>query len=302
MVLRKVTFPPYAWPTYAWPAGCWYVMPAMFAPDYGLNNRGAFTLNGCQRELLEGRLRGQEVRDTVEDILTDKDILSLRLHYDVTFPGREIGTGADRLPDYKDTLELIKRIGPRLRGVLIGNQAGTELSYRHMWGAWRGNAIGNVTAVADYILRVGEMLRDMDVTPWFATMDWDILQDAYKGGGKILEALEEVGATNYVACGYASVPGAYIKPIFPHAGDHMRWQSALSARGWTLPEDGEDFPVLRDYLRAGNFWCGLCGPEGIRAGNIETLTAYGYKGFITRIPPKEVSALARELGDDWWAD
>lgn len=298
MVIRKVTLPPYTWRAYAWPAGCWYPIPALFL-ERGLDSSGAFAIWGCQRECLEGRLRGQESPDTIADTLTDKDILTVKLHYDVTHPDHLVPSGMERLPDYEDTMALLNEVGPRLRGVLIGNQAGMELSYRHMYGAWRGNAIANVAAVAEYILSVGGMLRDMGIRPWFAAMDWDILQDAYKGDGRMLRALDSVGATNYVACGYASVPGAYIKHPFPYKGDHLRWQSALLGQGWRLPEEGQEFPLLRDYLREGNFWCGLCGPEGIRAGNMELLSAYGYKGFITRIPLEEGPKLTEELGEGW---
>ena len=302
MVIRRIVLLPYAWRTlaYKWPAGCWYPLPLQF-PGGGLDSKGEFTPWGCQRECLEGKFRGQEGPETIADSLTDKDILTVQLHYDMTHPDHMMATGMERLPDYDDTMGLVRDIGPGLRGVLVGNQGGTELSYRHMYGAWRGNAVGNCTAVAEYILSVGGMLRDMGVTPWFAAMDWDILQDAYKGDRRILKALNSVGGTNYVACGYGSVPGAYIKPNLPYIGDQLRWQSALLGNAWRIPKDGEEFPVLRDYLQAGNFWCGLCGPAGIRAGNIETLSAYGYKGFITGIVPDEVPKLAEELGEDWRA-
>jgi hypothetical protein len=148
------------------------------------------------------------------------------------------------------------------------------------------------------------MLRDMGVKPVFLPMDWEMLQDWRFGGGRLLDALNDLEAPAYIACGYTLVPGAFVKegPFESPRGEHLRALSQWSGKGWRDPAPDEDFPDFRAYLQAGQFWSGLCGIDGIRAGNIEKLTAFGFKGFATKLnEPWWIEELEKERGPEWWA-
>jgi hypothetical protein len=191
-------------------------------------------------------------------------------------------------------MALLREIGPGIRGIMVGNDQGVELSHRYLYYGWQGDARGNIMACANYVENVGGMLRDMGVAPFFAPMDLDILQDCYLCGGRLKDALESVGATAYVACGYTMVSGAYSKVDPQLTGEVMEAQRLWSGRD-------DHFPELRDYLQAGPFWSGLCGMDGIRAGNVEKLGAYGFSGFATKLEDEWLPILSSERGARWWS-
>jgi hypothetical protein len=273
MIKRKVTHAPECYPWVKWPAGRLLLAPVSQKPAYETGS-----MSECIRK--------------VADDLGPNDILAVRLYDDVLETARK---SMDRLPDYDESIALIRDIGPHIGGVMVGNQLGLELSYRHFYNSWRGDAIGNISDISEFIRRVGGMLRDMGVTPWFAAMDWDALQDAYHAHRMMLAALTEVGAVNWIACGYTMVPGAYVKKDKALEGHQIGAQLR-----WSRRNKPDDLPVIREYLQAGNFWSGLCGIDGIRGGNIELLESYGFKGFATRIEPCEEEDLIIERGDEWW--
>jgi hypothetical protein len=229
--------------------------------------------------------------------LTERDILTVRLYEDVLLHPRK--SGIEKLPDFDETFALIRDIGPSLRGVMVGNQLTCEVSYRHAWGSWRSHAQGNCRAVTEFIRGVGEMFREIGVAPVFGAMDWEVIQDAYHAHRVIRQALIDVDAVNYVACLYTCVPGAWVKPYDFLNGDQLRYLSQLSGRGFRLAEPHEEFPVLREYLEGGPFWAGLGGIDGVRRGNVETLTAYGVKAFATKLEPADIETLKVERGE-WW--
>lgn len=285
MVLRTYACTSDNYPWCEWPAGRVLLMPLALAP-------GHEDEIGMQRKLVS----------SIVDCLGEKDILALSLFRNKA--RQPYGQSwLEPLPDFDDVLALIREVGPGLRGVMIGQQGGVELSYRYLYHAWNGDAVGNICACSDFVKKVGGMLRNMGVTPFFAPMDWDILQDAYLCDGRMLKALHEVGATAWVACGYTLVSGAFVKEgdFECPRGEHLRAQSQWAGRGWRDPEPDEDFPVLRDYLQAGPFWSGLCGIDGIRGRNIETLGAYGFSGFATKLQEPWLPELAAERGPFWWS-
>ena len=291
MVLRTCVQPIETWPSFEWPAGRLLLFP--------------LTLPGGYKPLQQARLL-REMMEKDADLppgsrrIEPSDVLCVRLHEDCLTHPR--AWGSDRLPDYNATWSFLREFGSRFRGVLVGQQLGVELSYRHCWGTWRGNAAGNVTAIAGFVREVGNDLREIGVTPWFSPMDWDVAQDAHEGDLRMLTALNEVGATAYIACGYTLVPGAYVKPEpVLMIGDQLRAQCKWTGLGWRLPELGEDLPVMRDYLQRGNFWSGLCGRAGLNNGNIQRLTAYGFKGFATKFEEFERAPMLAGLGE-WWTD
>jgi hypothetical protein len=224
--------------------------------------------------------------------LTDKDVVALALFRDKTFMGYG-KSWVEPLPDFENTMALLREIGPSIRGVIVGNQDGVEVSYRYLYHGWQGDAIGNILACSDYVKNVGGMLRDMGVTPFFSPMDFDILQDCYLAEWRMKRALDEVGATAVVSCGYTMIPGAFVKECPIITGEvmqaHLEWSEG-------------DCSGLGEYLRSGSFWSGLCGRDGIRGGNVETLTAAGFSGFATKlIEPWWLEALEQERGPRWWA-
>jgi hypothetical protein len=285
MVLRTFAYPAQNYPWCEWPCGRFLLLPLALPREHKDDLY-------IQRRVLYG----------VTDCLTEKDILSLALFQNKS--RQPYGQAwFEPLPDYEDTLALIKEIGPGLRGVAIGQQ-GVELSYRYLYHAWDGDAIGNICACTDFVKRVGGMLRDMGVKPVFLPMDWDVLQDWRFGGGRLLDVLNDLEAPAYVACGYTLVPGAFVKEAFFESprGEQLRALSQWSGKGWRDPAPDEDFPDFRAYLQAGQFWSGLCGIDGIRAGNIEKLTAFGFKGFATKLDePWWIEELEKERGPEWWA-
>lgn len=294
MVLRTIIYSPFLWPCCQWEGGRLFLLPAELGAD-------ADRHWGLQREVLtaRSRLTGRPAQDE----LGPKDVLALRLYYDSLAAGHHLKHGFEPLPDYEQTMELIRDVGPRVRGILIGNQGLCELSYRNMHGSWHApnkHARANIAACADFVRRVGTLVREAGATPFFAAMDWDILQDCYIAGGELREALNDVDAINFVACGYAMIPGAFIKSDLPEREEHLNAQRILARGTEEEAPGGDDFPVLRDYLRGGNFWSGLCRAKGIRAGNIEKLSAYGFKGFATKLAEHELWRLAKEFGENWW--
>ena len=214
--------------------------------------------------------------------LMPQDVLGIRLYQGCLEPGPPPPRRMLPRADYDETMALLAAIGPPLRGVVVGNQ-GYELSYRHFHGNWDGDWKGNLADCREFMLRAGGLLREMGIQPFFALMDWDILQDAYRGNGMLLDTLNDLDAINYIACGYACTPGAWVKPHERQCGDQMRWQSREMGRGWRMNESGEELPVLRDYLHRGRFWSGLSGPKGILAGNIAVMYEFGFSGFATGV-------------------
>lgn len=292
MVCCTFTNPPDHWPWQCWDGGRLLLQVSSLPVDY-------LAQPGLQANLLRGALQREATFPEPEfRCLRLTDVVAVQLYKDcLTHPRPR---GATPLPDYEETLVAMYEMGPHIGGFMVGNQLGLELSYRHCYGSWRGDAVANCTAIAEFVREVGNLIHNLGTTPFFSIMNWDIIQDAYKGGRRILAALNEVEATNYIACGYAMVPGAYIKPGLDETGDHLRWQSELLGRGWRLPDEGEDFPVLQDYLGSGYFWSGLCGLTGIMAGNMQILGDYGFRGFATKMQPSEQQELIEALGPDWW--
>jgi len=295
MVLNVSVHHPTSWPWTAWPTGGGTGGRLLFLPNgfptEEMNVPGGQAL--AVRRAMEVSAGNPALRQ-----INQTDVLCLLLYEDNLI--HPIPRGMARRVDYEETLALIRELGSTVGGIMVGNQLGTEISYRHMHGTWRGDAVANCTAIAEFVREVGHTLRDAGAKPVFGVMNWDIIQDAYKGDQRILAALNEVEATNYIACGYAMVPGAYIKPGLDEFGDHLRWQSELTGGGWSLPYIGEDFNVLGHYLHAGRFWSGLCGLTGIRSGNLQVLSDYGFKGFATKIQPSEQIELIEMLGPNWW--
>lgn len=272
MVKRTVVNKPESYPWIDWPAGRLLLSP--IAPDGDVPAREKFT-------------------PFVIENLSKNDVLSLSLFYDAkdTWDLQE-------LPSYADTLDLIAEIGPRVGGIMIGQELGVELSFRYRFDHWLGSdprpGYCNMEMCADFIKRVGGLLRDRGAVPFFAPMDWEILQDVYRGRGMMRDALNSVGGTAYVACAYTIVPDCFIKnhPIL--IGEHLQVQ-----RRWSKQSD--NFPKLRAYLKSGSFWAGLGGIDGIRGGNIEKLSDYGFSGFSTKMPTQEIiDALEAERGPGWW--
>lgn len=203
----------------------------------------------------------------------------------------------ERLPEYDDLLAVMREAAGLVRGWLIGSQ-GYEVSFRHLFGAWRGNAGRNINAICAFVQRAADAIAGSGGELFVAPMDFDVIQDAYRTGGRLAAMLAKHNATAYVACGYTLVPGAWVKRHRDIHGDCLRWQSELSGRGFRAPTPGEKFPVLKGYLRAGNFWSGLGGETGVRAGNIQLLSAYGFKGFSTHVSTEAIASLNRDF-DGW---
>ena len=242
---------------------------------------------------MEGITQCEQFTPLVIGNLSKDDVLCLQL-----FEEAKDVDGVVERGDYNDVLALIDDVGPRVGGILIGQELGVELSFRYKFEHWMKPdphiAADNMNMCADFIRRVGDLLRPRGATPFFAPMDWEILQDAYKANGIMRNALASVGATAFVACAYTLVPGCYVKPDPLMKKEHMQIQ-----RKWSKRHD--DYPVLKAYLRSGNFWAGLGGIDGIRGGNIEKLSEYGFKGFATKLPTQEIQdALVAERGVDWW--
>jgi len=273
MVKRTVVHSPEHYPWVDWPAGRLLLAPISRAPDYA---------TGTMPE---------RIRKVADNIGPD-DVLAVCLYEDMLESHRK---DLNQLPDYDESIALIRDIGPHIGGIMVGNQLGLELSYRHFYDSWRGDAIGNISDIAQFIRRVGGMLRDMGVMPWFAAMDWDVLQDAYHAHRMMLNALNEVEAANFVACGYTMVPKAYVKP-----GPLMEGHQIGAQLRWSRRSNADDFPVLREYIQDGNFWSGLCGITGIQAGNIEILGGHGFKNFATKIQEEWKEPLIAERGEEWW--
>ena len=210
------------------------------------------------------------------------DVLGIRLYQGCLQPGPVPPRDMLPVPDFRQVAEVLREVGPGLRGVVVGNQ-GYELSYRHHYGNWDGNWKGNLGDCREFMLRAGGLLREMGIQPFFALMDWELLQDAYRGDGILLETLEELDAINYVHNGHTLVPGAYVLDD-PRFGDQMRWQSREEGRGWRLWKPGEDLTVMRDYLLRGRFWSGVGGPEGVLAGNLTVMYEFGFSGFVVDTP------------------
>ena len=243
------------WPE--WPAGRLVLLPCHLAPGHENDPQH-------QRRLLYA-MAGD---------LMPNDVVALRLFEDM--PRMDYGESwAETLPDFENTLALLREIGPNIRGVMVGNQSGVEVSHRYLYNGWRGDARGNIMACANYVENVGGMLRDLGVAPFFAPMDLDILQDCYLCDWKLHAALNRVQATSYVACAYTMIPGAYSKVDPQITGEVMEAHHQFA---------GGDFGPLREYLGSGQFWSGLCGRDGIAAGNVEILSSWGFSGFATKLP------------------
>ena len=274
MILRTASCTSTAarWPS--WPAGRLILLPLHLAPGHEDDPE-------VQRKVLYA-MAGD---------LTDKDVVSLRLFRDK--PRMVYGESwVEPLPDFENTIAMLREIGPGLRGIMVGNQLGVELSHRYLYHGWRGDARGNIMACSNYVENVGGMLREMDVTPFFAPMDFDILQDCHLADWRLHAALNRVGATAYVACGYTMIAGAFVKVHPELVGEPMRAHEEWS--------EG-DCSRLGQYLRSGSFWSGLCGIDGIRGGTVETLTGAGFSGFATKLEDEWVGELNVERGPGWWA-
>jgi hypothetical protein len=231
--------------------------------------------------------------------ISRSDVLCVPLVHEVLSRSRRDLLLEER-EDYDETWGLVTELGPKLRGVLVGNQQGnSELSFRHQYGTWSGDAAGNCRAVAKFVLELGGRLREAGVQPFFGVINWDLIQDAYLGGEVVLRALNKVGAINICFCGYGLAPGAFIKPHKDHPQDCRRWLCELEGRGWRDPADDEAFPTMSQYLRRGQFWSGLCGTEGVRAGNLTILSQFGFQGYATKVDEPARDDLVREFGE-WW--
>lgn len=258
------------WPK--WPAGRLILLPCHLA-------------DGREDEPRHHR----KVLYAMAEELQPEDVVAVDLFRDM----RRMAYGeawVEPAPGFADTLALVKEIGPHIRGVMSGNTFGVELSYRYLYNTWRGDARGNIMACANYVNNVGGMLRDLSVAPFFAPMDLDILQDAYLCDWKLHAALNRVGATSYVACAYTMIPGAYSKADPQITGEVMEAHHRFG---------GGDFGPLQQYLASGQFWSGLCGLDGICAGNVEVLSSWGFKGFATKLQDEWLPEIATGRGDRW---
>ena len=293
MVRRTFLCRPIHYPYCEWPGGRLLLMPP--GPVGNLDQEApAFSQFNA---LTEGG------ESAIIETLGPGDILAVQLFYNQMAPGRARDCGVQFLPDYKGTLRLVQMAAARRVGILVGQQHGVELSYRHAYGGWRGDARGNLRAIREFILNTSEILRGVGVEKlFFAVMDWDVLQELRRDKWIVRDALNEVGATNWIACGYTLVPGCYVKPDTTGLlnGDQLRHQSQMMGWGFQDLAPDADLPHLREYLSAGHFWSGLGGDKGIRAGNIERLTAYGFKGFSTRLKAEELQLLIDDRGPRWW--
>ena len=211
-----------------------------------------------------------------------QDVLGIRLYQGCLEPGPPPPRALLPLLDFNQIIAALRDVGPDLRGVVIGNQA-YELSYRHHHGNWDGDWKGNLNDCREFMLRVGGLLRELGIQPIFSYMDWELLQDAYKGDGLLLETLKQLDAINYVHTGHAIVPGAFVADD-PRFEDQLRWQSREEGRGWRLWRPGDDLPTIRDYLSRGCFWSAVGGPEGVLAGNIALMYEFGFSGFVVETP------------------
>ena len=292
MVRRTFLCNPIHYPYCEWPGGRLLLMPP--GPVGNLDQEAPpFSQSGA---LLDGG------ESAVIENLGPSDILGVQLFYNQMAPVRARDCGVQFLPDYKDTLRLVRMAAERGVGILAGNQHGVELSYRHAYGGWRGDARGNLRAIANFIEYVGMVLHVAGAEKlFFAVMDWDVLQELRRDKWIVRDALNDVGATNWIACGYTLVPGCYVKPDPLLNGDQLRYQSQMMGWGFQDLEPDAALPHLREYLSAGHFWSGLGGYKGIRAGNIERLTDYGFKGFSTRLKAEELQLLIDDRGPRWWA-
>lgn len=266
MIHRICTGPPYSW--YEWPDG------------------KLIWLTPHDRDPFPGEQRG--ILEAGADKLGPKDVIGIRLFHGCLLPGPEPPLKEKRLSDYDDTIALIRELSPVGVGWLLGQQ-GHELSYRHHFGNWNGDAGKNLRHISEFMKKGADLLYGLGATHiYFATMDWDLLQDAYRGGRVVLRALNETKATNYCACGYTMVPGTYTKPHVLHKGQQLRWQYK---RLDLDPAKKAELPTIEDYLHEGKFWTGLCGKPGIEAGNIQRLSEYGFSGFASHLTDQDVRDL-----------
>jgi hypothetical protein len=278
VVKRTIVHYPDAYPWLEWPTGRLLLMP--------------LTLGS--RHPVEPSMQTRALTQLVRDNLSKGDVLSMALYHEAM----QTGT-LQELPDYAETVAIMRDVAPRLGGVMIGQEGGVELSFRYRYPHWTrddpAGAVGNCLDCAEFIRRVGSLVRECGGTPWFAPMDWDLLQDCYKGGGRIRDALAEVGAVCWTACAFSLVPGAHVKAHPTLVGEQL-----ATHRRWAGRPDG-DLPDFRDYLQSGHFWAGLGGIDGIRGGNIEALSGYGFEGFCTKMQEQWIiDALEEERGAEWY--
>ena len=216
------------------------------------------------------------------------DILGIRLYQGCLEPGPPPPRNMLPLEDFNETVAALKDIGSSVYGVNIGNQ-GYELSYRHFYDNWDGNWKGNLGDCREFMLRVGDILHGFGARLVFSFMDWELLQDAYKGDGILLETLKELDAVNYTCSGHSIVPGTFVDKEDARFTEQMNWQSREMERGWSGWKPGDDLHVVRDYLMSGEFWSGVGGANGVMAGNMAVMYEFGYSGFVVDVPKGDLT-------------
>jgi hypothetical protein len=164
--------------------------------------------------------------------------------------------------------------------------------------------------IAEFTRGVGEMLRDLGAKPFFSVMDWDIIQDAYIGGGIVLDALNAVGAVNYCGCARAMLPGASFETS-DLMGRQQKWiwHHMGSQRGeWGNPPSWTRFDTLELYFRSGHFWSspGRCWPVADMAegflSNIHLLASYGFEAASSHVGHNEMVLLDEMHGGNTWRE
>lgn len=203
----------------------------------------------------------------IKSVLTPNDVLYVPL-----YKGRLGKPGwwpPTELPNFGAHLDLIREVGPHIKGVLTGNQ-GPELSFR-------GNNVSpeqNTKLIGKFVTKVANVVRGAGANPVFGPMDLDIAEDCYLGRQIMLTALYHAKAVAFIFCGFTLIEGCYYKETDPILASSVKWIRSIQKK--------HSADLLPDYLgkKGVEFWGDIHEVGGLEHGNDKLLAEAGFAAGV----------------------